>query len=285
MLNSLTILAPGLLGGSLGMACHKQGLAKRIGVWARRAETREACQKSDWCTDVFETAPEACRASDLVVICTPVEHILPLIKQIAGELRPGTIVTDVGSTKAIISTAAPALLPEGCFFVGSHPMAGSEKSGLGHAVESLFKGNPCFITPLPETPTSAIDAVGALWKGVGMKLLETNPERHDQLVARVSHLPHVIASALTVAVGQSDQPWKEACGQGFRDTTRIAAGHPEMWRDICLQNREALLDVLGDFQETLSQFTEALEEKNFDLLKDLFDEGRRYRRDLTAYDD
>ncbi len=285
MIETLAILAPGLLGGSLGMACHEKGLAKRIVVWARRPAIRQACANGNWCDATFDTAAEAAREADLVVVCTPVEHILPLIREISPILKPGAVVTDVGSTKAVISHEAPNSLPEGCFFVGSHPMAGSEKSGLEHARRDLFQNSPCFITPLEETPDQAFQTVRDLWEGVGMQILEAAPDVHDKLVARVSHLPHFIASALSVTVGRTDLPWKEACGQGLRDTTRVAAGHPEMWRDICLQNREALLNVLKDFQGSLTAFTDALESKDFDRLEGLLEEGRGYRSELSSYDD
>lgn len=164
-------------------------------------------------------------------------------------------------------------------------MAGSEKSGLEHATGDLFQNSPCFITPLEETPDNAFQIVRELWEGVGMTILEAAPDVHDKLVARVSHLPHFIASALSVTVGSTDLPWKEACGQGLRDTTRVAAGHPAMWRDICLQNREALLDVLKEFQGSLHAFSEALENKDFDRLETLLEEGRKYRSELSRYDD
>lgn len=284
MIDTLAILAPGLLGGSLGIACHEKGLARRIVVWARREAVRETCLAGQWCDAAYADAIEAAREADLVVVCTPVEHILPLIRAVAPELKQGAIITDVGSTKAVICQEAPLSLPASATFVGSHPMAGSEKSGLNHARGDLFEGSPCFITPLEETSEEAFQTVRELWEGVGMEILEAAPDVHDKLVARVSHLPHFIASALSVTVGRTELPWKEACGQGLRDTTRVAAGHPAMWRDICLQNREALLKVLKDFQVCLTSFTQALEKKDFDRLEELLEEGRQYRSELTSYD-
>ncbi|MFW6354321.1 MAG: prephenate dehydrogenase, partial [Verrucomicrobiota bacterium] len=217
---------------------------------------------------------------DLVVLCPPVEHLLPLLETIAPTLRPGTLVTDVGSTKGTICAGADRLMPAGAHFVGAHPMAGSEKSGMEHARADLFAGRPCFLTPTVATDAAATERVERFWQAVGMRTLRETPARHDFTVAHVSHLPHLLASALSVALGRQNgsDAWPAVAGAGLRDTTRVAAGHPGLWRDICAQNRPALQSALGDFRHALTAFEEALEREDFDTLEALLAEGRAYRQ-------
>lgn len=285
MISQVTIIAPGLLGASLGMACRVRALAERIVVWARRPEARAACAREPWCDAAPDTIGEAVREAELVVFCAPVAHIPALLEAAAAHLAEGALLTDVGSTKAEICEAAPGRLPAGRHFIGAHPMAGSEKSGMDHARADLFEGRPCFLTPLPETPAEARSRIEAFWSGLGMRLHHATPAGHDALVAHVSHLPHLVASALSLAVGRATPEAGQFAGAGLRDTTRVAAGSPEMWRAICEQNREAILRAVADFQESLDAFSAAIEGQDYARLEHLFAEGRDHRRSLDACDD
>jgi cyclohexadieny/prephenate dehydrogenase len=273
----VTIIAPGLLGASLGMACRERHLASRLLVWARRPEARASCLEAGWCDAAPESLLDAVRGSDLLVLCPPVAAIVPLVEEIAPALAPGALLTDVGSTKGQICAAAPGLLPPGRHFVGAHPMAGSEKSGMEHADAGLFAGRPCFITPATETDPAAVARIEAFWQAVGMRIHRARPEEHDALVAHVSHLPHLVATALSVTLGRETPGAERLAGGGLRDTTRVAAGSPPMWRAICEQNRDALLGALEDFRESLGAVTGALERNDFDELEALLEEGRQFR--------
>jgi prephenate dehydrogenase len=276
----ITVLAPGLLGASLAIGARERGIAQRIHVWARRGEVRERCRAQPWCDAVSDTPEEACAGSDLVVICTPVETIHRLARRVAGCLPPGAIVTDVGSTKGMVCSLSDAVMPEGVFFVGSHPMAGSEKSGMEHARGDLFKGRTCFVTPLDGTNAQAVERVGAFWRALGMELVNIAPGRHDEIVANISHLPHFAATIICNWLAQNDADWKKWAGPGLRDTTRVAAGSPDMWLAISEQNKDGILRALDGFSQELDHMREALAEDRFAELRERFASGKAYRDSL-----
>jgi len=201
----LTILAPGLLGASLGLAARYYALAGRVHVWARRAESRLACQEADWCDGAFADPLEAVGGSDLVVVCTPVDQIVAMTRRIAPGLRQGALVTDVGSTKSRICRLCAHAAPTGTVFVGSHPMAGSEKSGMQHARADLFRGRACLVTPLEETPAGAVEQVAGFWRALGMEVTSMSPEKHDEIVAHISHLPHKLVEAFRATLEETTQ--------------------------------------------------------------------------------
>ncbi len=279
---SLAILAPGLLGASLGMAVHERGLAKRITAWARRSEARLACRESDWCSEAFASPQEAARNADAVIICTPVSHIVELAREVAPATRPGALITDVGSTKSLICRETAHQIPTDRIFIGSHPMAGSEKTGLENARPDLFEGRTCFVTPLAETPADDLDRLTAFWRALGMDIVTASPEYHDEIVAHISHLPHILASALCCLLAEKDPTWIHHAGNGFRDTTRIAAGSPTLWRDILLQNRDEILRAINGLEDALHQFKSALNNEASLPLKQLFENGKRYRDRLES---
>lgn len=283
MFSQLAILAPGLLGASLAIAARSHGLASRIVTWARRVETRLEARGQPWCDEVHDTPEEAVRNSDIVVLCPPVHAILPLLKRIAKALPTGTIVTDVGSTKSLITRHGHALVPRGVHFVGSHPMAGSEKSGMAFARGDLFKDRACLVTPLPSTDDSALARVIALWKALDMHVASLSPEEHDEIVAHLSHLPHLLASALAAQLAQTPDGWRKFSGRGLFDTTRIAAGDPALWKAILLQNREEILRSLDEFEKSLQVFRAALANNDEFTLLDALERGRRFRKQLEAH--
>lgn len=277
-MDTVCILAPGLLGASLAMALKSHSLAKSIHVWARRVETRLEIARLPWCDAVFDSAETAVQGADLVVICSPVETIVPLTEKIAPHLKAGAIVTDVGSTKGTICRHAHATLSASkAAFVGSHPMAGSEKSGHEFASADLFRGRSCFVTPIEETPLPAVKSVVALWQNLDMRVNTISPEKHDEIVANISHLPHVLASVLSAQLLHKDKSWGTLAGNGLADTTRIAAGNPVLWRHIFEQNRDEVLRAITDFENELHSFKSALNNQNYIELLHILEAGKKFR--------
>lgn len=276
----ITVLAPGLLGASLAIGARERGLAERIHIWARREEVRDKCALQPWCDAVFATPEEACSDSDLIVICTPVETIHRLARRVAGGLKKGAIITDVGSTKGQVCKLSHAVMPRDVHFVGSHPMAGSEKSGMEYARGDLFSERSCFVTPLPRSDAEAVEKVRAFWQALGMDVVLSAPEQHDEIVANISHLPHYLATIACNWLARKDADWKKWAGPGLRDTTRVAAGSPEMWRAISEQNRDEILRAIDGFQEELDRMRESLVLGRYDELYNLFASGKSYRESL-----
>jgi prephenate dehydrogenase len=214
--------------------------------------------------EAYDQPGVAVRGADLVILCTPVSAIRPLLAQIAGDLAEGAVVTDVGSTKRSIVEAGENLLPPGVHFVGSHPMAGSEKRGVQFAREDLFAGALCITTPTARTHPPALQQVEAFWQQLGMRITRLAPDEHDRLLADVSHLPHVLAGALVAM--QDDQAF-DLCGKGFLDVTRIASGDGGLWRDILLDNRDNVRRSIKKFTEQLRELEVLLETQQPDALE------------------
>jgi len=285
MFDQITILGPGLLGASLLKAAKARGLCKRTAAWSRRAETRAKCEGQPWCDAVFTDVGKAVAKADLVVVCTPVDTIVPLLEKIGPKLKSGALVTDVGSTKSLICRHGRAALPKKVAFVGSHPMAGSEKTGLDYADAELFQNRACFVTPLLDTKAKDIDRLTRFWKALGCEVTTTTPEAHDEIVAHLSHLPHMLASALCAYLSTRDPKWLPLGGPGLRDTTRVAAGDPAMWKAIALENREEILRALDGFQQELDQLRVALHNQQGLALQHILERGRDYRVRLRPLGD
>lgn len=262
------------------MALRRRGLAAEVVGYARRDQVRsEACALGavDSATDHLE---EAVRGADLVVLCTPVAQFPALIQGMAPALEPGTIVTDVGSVKeGVEAVAEHSLAGREAHFIGSHPMAGSERTGVGAARADLFEGAVCVVTTTPRSLPEAVSRVRGIWEGVGSRVLTMSGAMHDELVSRSSHLPHLVAAALANYVLSGTHPVEQAqlCATGFRDVTRIASGSPEMWRDIALGNREALLQSLAEFSRYLADFQKALVTEDTEAVLDFFATAKRRR--------
>lgn len=273
----LTVIAPGLLGASVAQAARSHGAADRIKIWARRPETRLALKKVAWCDEVVDTLSSAVEEANIVVVCTPVDRIIESIETISDSLRPDAVVTDVGSVKGEICRFASSLLKNGAQFVGSHPMAGSEKSGMEHASADLFKDRPCFVTPLDQTPTKSVDQVVSFWTRIGAEVVTLPPDRHDEIVAHISHLPHLAASALCSLLAGNDPSWRHYAGGGLRDTTRVAGGNPSLWLEILFENRDEVLRALASYQDELQGFHAALSNRDIHQMKALLERGKDYR--------
>ncbi len=279
-LPSLTILAPGLLGASVARAAHARGVASPIVIWARRPEVRQALAGQPWCSATADTPEEAVRRADLVVIAAPVDRIVPLLQQVASHLSPGAIVTDVGSVKAEICRLAQDAIGATAHFVGSHPMAGSEKTGWQHGIGTLFEGRTCFVTPLEQTNPVAVATVVRFWQDLGAEPVTLAPDEHDEIVAHISHLPQVLASTLCAWLAQKNPAWRNYAGGGLRDTTRIAAGDPLLWRTILEQNREEVLRALRQYEDELHAFQIALANRDYTALTARLERARAYRREF-----
>ncbi|MDR2863803.1 MAG: prephenate dehydrogenase/arogenate dehydrogenase family protein [Puniceicoccales bacterium] len=282
MFHKIAILGPGLLGASLMQAVRQRGLAGHIATWSRRAETRARCAGRPWCDSVHETPAACVSGADLVVACVPVDKIGESLAAAATALAPGVLVTDVGSTKASVCREALTVLPASAVFIGSHPMAGSEKSGLEHATPALFEGRVCFITP-PRIPApDKLAALGQFWQALGMVTVEVAPEEHDAIVAHTSHLPHFAAAALSVALHRCPAAWRDFSGPGLRDTTRVAAGDPGLWRAVAKDNSKELLLALDSLQAELGTVRAALAAGDFDAVQTFLQCAKTWRDGMGA---
>lgn len=277
----VTLIGAGLLGGSLGLALKQRGLAKQVQGYVRRAASVQECLDLGIADVATRNLLAAVEGADLVVMCTPLSQMRELAIGMAPALRRGAFVTDVGSVKAsVVRQIEPVIAAAGGHFVGSHPMAGSEKMGAQAAQPLLFSRAICVITPTPRSSPDAVHAVKTLWQSVGAQVLTLSPELHDEFVSRSSHLPHIVAAGLANYVLSPAYPREQVvlCANGFRDTTRIASGSPEMWRDIALANRQNLARVLGVFIEDLQELQLALERADTNVIAEFF-ETAKHRRD------
>ena len=282
MIEQLTILAPGLLGGSIARAARARNAARRIVIWARRAEVRKALARQPWCDVVAETAAGAVRTASLVIIASPVDAVIPLVRQIASALPKGAVVSDVGSAKGEIAREGHAALSPRAHFVGSHPMAGSEKTGWENGSAGLFESRTCFVTPLPKTDGRALRVVTGFWKKLGAKVAKVAPDEHDRIVAHISHLPQIVASSLCSFLDEKDPAWLKFAGGGLRDTTRIAGSDPALWRTIIAQNRDEIRRVLRQYQFELVAYESAIAKQDWEALAKLMARGRACRKRLPA---
>jgi prephenate dehydrogenase len=282
--NKVTLVGVGLLGGSLGLAIRRRRLARRVDGFVRRAASVLECKKYRAVDRATLDLHSAVTGADLVILCTPLAQMRPLVKQLLPVLKRGAIVTDVGSVKASVVKDLETLVANaGGHFIGSHPMAGGEKTGVSAARADLFKNAVCVVTPTKRSNRAALRKVERLWKSVGSRLLTLTPEAHDQLVSRSSHLTHLLATTLTNYVLNPSHSKHQVtlCANGFRDTTRIASGSPEMWRDIVLSNRKQLRVALDDFVRELQRVQAVLRRGRAGELSKLF-ETAKSRRDLWS---
>src|SRR5262245_43515708 len=267
---TLSIVGVGLLGGSIALACRQRRLAGRIVRCDQGPAVLERAQARGM---LDETTPDPCQSAaraTIAVFCTPVDRLADVFGSCADSCRPGTLLTDVGSTKANIVRRLAGRLPAGVSYVGSHPLAGSEKAGPDHARGDLFEGRLVVLTPAGDPP-AAVSTIGAFWKALGARVETMSPQQHDEALAVTSHLPHLVASVLA---GVLPLEWKRLTATGFRDTTRLAAGSPELWRAIFLSNQPALLGAVAEFRAHLERFREALERGDGETLRLLLEQGK-----------
>ena len=277
----ITLVGVGLLGGSLGLAVKQRRLAARIEGYVRRTASIGECDKLAIVDHATRDLARAVTDADLVILCTPLSQMRELAEKMLPALKPGAIVTDVGSVKGcVVEELEPLIAGAGGHFVGSHPMAGGEKTGVSAARADLFERAVCIVTPTPNSNKNAVEKVEEFWKALGGRVLRMAPGLHDDLVSRASHLPHVVAAELANYILSPAHPPEQAtvCANGFRDTTRVASGSPEMWRDIAIANQKNLGRVLGVFIEDLQEFRLALENGDVKAVEEFF-ENAKQRRD------
>lgn len=275
----ITLAGVGLLGGSLGLAVRERGLAGEVVGLVRRPESVTECAELDVADSATLDAEEAARGSDLIVHCAPVSQMKGMQEAMNPGLSPGAIVTDVGSVKAAVTADLEGpVVDAGGVFIGSHPMAGGEKTGVANARAGLFEGATVVVTRPGDASTEAFGRIVAFWKALGAEILEATPERHDRLVGLSSHLPHVAAAALArVVLGADDPGTGRVCGAGFRDTTRIASGSAAMWRDIVLSNPENVTEAIDRMVSDLTALKEGVRAGDAEAVERYFREAKQIR--------
>jgi cyclohexadieny/prephenate dehydrogenase len=286
MFERLALIGLGHEGASISHAARRAGLVGHISGHARSVETRRIALELGLVHSVHDTAAEAVRDADLVILCTPVGTFGDLARAISGHLKPGCILSDVGSVKASVVRDVLPHVPKGVHFVPGHPIAGTERSGPTSGFAELFDGKWFIITPLPDSDAAKVDALEAFWRALGSNVDRMDPLHHDMVLAITSHLPHLIAyNTVATASDLEDVTKSEVIkysASGFRDFTRIAASDPTMWRDIFLANKDAVLEMLGRFSEELSVLQRAIRWGDGDTLFNLFTRARDVRRGIVA---
>jgi prephenate dehydrogenase len=273
-LHTLTIVGVGLIGGSLGLAAKKRGLAQRVHGVGRDLQKLHLAQKLGAIDSFSADAVEGVKDASLVVYCTPVNRIVEQILAARDQFSPGTIITDAGSTKASIVQSLAELRRDDVAFVGSHPLAGSEKQGVEHGRADLFVNRWTILTPTAATSAPALEQVRSFWHAVGARTKIMSPEEHDRALALTSHLPHLLAAALA---GILPAEWANLTATGFRDTTRVAAGDPGVWTPIFLHNHTAVLVALDHLEARLQAFRSALGEQDAARIDELLAQGKKVR--------
>ena len=262
--NRAVIIGVGLIGGSLGMILRRKALAESVVGVGRRVENLKTAVSVGAIDRYVVDSKEAVKGADLVILATPVDTYEHHLKDWASCLSPGAIVTDVGSVKGQLVERSEEYMPAGVHFVGAHPIAGKEKTGAAAGSEDLFSGRRCILTPTQRTNSEALERIQFLWQEAGAVVLTMDPHLHDKILGAVSHLPHAAAFALMNALIEirSQVPALDLAGHsggGLRDTTRIAASSPEMWRDIFLWNRENVVDWISAYERSLRELRQLIQ--------------------------
>ena len=279
----VAILGAGLLGASLARALKARKVAENISVWSRSESTRKKCADiPEVFNEVCSTASGAVSGADVSVICSPTKNIPEIAAEISSALKEGAIVTDVGSVKgAVCRKCAVALSGSKGLFIGSHPMAGSEKNGIDNSDASLFDGAACFVTPSGPSQEAGAEFLKKMWEAVGMRVSFVSPDLHDAIVARVSHLPHLLAGTLCFnASNFKDADLRNFSGPGFRDTTRVASGSPEMWDSIVSDNRAEIVSALKSYASDLDSLISCIESGDSEAVGQRLRLAKKYRDKL-----
>jgi prephenate dehydrogenase len=273
----ISILGVGLLGGSLGLAVRRAGLADTVVGVGHRESTLRAAKDRGAIDRYTLSAAEGAAGADLLVLATPVGLFAGLLRDAAPALAPGCLITDVGSTKRAVLESVSPLVPAGCRFVGSHPLAGSETRGITAAHDNLYSGALVLITPTPYSDEASLCRTEQFWQALGSRTRRLDAATHDRLLAQTSHLPHLIAAALVESLSTEAAP---LVARGFLDTTRIASGDPAMWQDIFLTNRDEVLAALDRFQAILAQMKSALSDGDSKAIREFLDRAKQSRDGL-----
>ena len=280
MWNTVTIIGVGLIGGSIGLALKSRGLSRQIVGVGRDARTLERAREAGVIDTVAASLEDGVAAADFIVVCTPVDRIAEDVLRCA-ELAPRrAVITDAGSTKGnILRELQGRLSPDQAVFVGSHPLAGSEKKGAANARADLFVHRLVVVTPSDDSDPEAVAVVERFWRLLDAQVIRMDPEAHDRALATTSHLPHAVASALA---GVTPVEWLPLTAGGFRDSTRIAAGDPALWTAIFLANQSAVLAAIEQFFQRIMMFRDALAADNATAVHDWLEQGKRVRDALGS---
>ena len=286
MFDRVALIGIGLIGSSLSHIMRREKLAGHISAFARSAETRAKATGLGLADSIHETAAAAVRDADLVFLCSPIGTYGEIAREIGPALKPGAILSDVGSVKGAVVRDVGPHVPDGVHFIPGHPIAGTELSGPESGFAELFANRWCVLTPLPNSHPAAVTRLEKFWRACGSNVEIMTPEHHDLVLAITSHLPHLIAYNIVATAADleevTDSEVIKFSAGGFRDFTRIAASNPIMWRDVFLNNREAVLETLGRFSEDLSALQRAIRWGDGESLHALFTRAREIRRGIIA---
>ena len=284
MFDKIALVGIGLIGSSLARVIRREGLARHIAISTRSEKTLARAEELGLGDFYAQDAKKAVEGADLVIVSVPVGSSGAVAEEIAPALKPGAILTDVGSTKGSVIAQMTPHIPAGVHFIPGHPLAGTEKSGPDAGFADLFENRWCIFTPLPNTDPEALERLSEFWRRCGSNIDTMDPEHHDMVLAFVSHLPHIIAYNIVGTADDLETVVKSEVikysASGFRDFTRLAASDPTMWRDVCLHNREAILEMLARFSEDLASLQRAIRWGDGDKLFDLFTRTRAIRRSI-----
>ena len=284
MFEKIALVGIGLIGSSLARVIRSRGLARHIAISTRSASTLKRAEELGLGDSYSTDARDAVRDADLVIVSVPVGSSGAVAAEIAPALKQGAILTDVGSTKlSVIAQMAPHV-PAGVHFIPGHPLAGTEKSGPDSGFAELFENRWCIFTPLPGTDPEALEKLAAFWRACGSNVDVMDAEHHDRVLAIVSHLPHIIAYNIVGTASDLEEVTEgeviKYAASGFRDFTRLAASDPTMWRDVCLHNKDAILEMLARFSEDLAYLQKAIRWGDGEKLFELFTRTRDVRRSI-----
>lgn len=283
LIDKLAIIGVGLMGGSLALALRRSGEAGEIVGMGRSLENLRKAEALGIIDSYTQSLKDGLKGADVVVLAIPVGSIVNVIDRAQKFIKDGAIITDVGSVKGDIVRGVDTILDGRLHFVGGHPIAGTEKSGAGAAFPDLYKGSRCILTPSETSNNSSVETVRRMWETAGAEVVVMGTGDHDKILAAISHLPHMVAYALVNTVDSIDD-FKESILEysagGFKDFTRIASSSPEMWRDICLMNREAMLDMIDRYIGQLDEFRTMIDRGDSEGLLGSFERSKRARDSL-----
>ncbi|BCH14454.1 prephenate dehydrogenase [Mesorhizobium sp. L-2-11] len=284
MFEKIALVGIGLIGSSLARVIHREGLAGHVAISTRSETTLARARELGLGSSYTTAAKQAVGDADLVIVSVPVGSSGEVAEEIAPALQQGAILTDVGSTKASVIAQMQPYVPAGVHFIPGHPLAGTEKSGPDAGFAELFENRWCIFTPLPGTDTAALEKLSEFWRRCGSNIDTMDPQHHDMTLAIVSHLPHIIAYNIVGTADDLESVTKSEVikysASGFRDFTRLAASDPTMWRDVCLHNKDAILEMLARFSEDLASLQRAIRWGDGEKLFDLFTRTRAVRRSI-----
>lgn len=272
--DTVALVGVGLIGASIGLAIHQRRLATHVIGVGRTKKTLDLARNLGAIDEATTSLARGVKKAELTIFCTPVEQIARQVQEAAEHVPHGALLTDAGSTKEAIVAAIGDALPRGAQFIGSHPLAGSEKTGPANARADLLVGRVVIVTPTPQSSAPATAAIADFWEQLGARVIQMSPRDHDAAVAATSHVPHAVASALAAA---TPPEFLALVAGGWLDTTRIAAGDAELWRQILLSNRDHSLRALGKFAKVLSQLRRALKDRDGEALRRVLEAGKQTR--------